>query len=125
MTTATEPRSIGSLLGNIVSDLQHILRGEVRLAKAEAAQELARVKRGAALLTVALVFGVLGLAYLLFAATQLIALRLPLWEATLIVAAATLTVAAACAMAGLAAIRKLRGAPRTVRSIKETLKWTT
>ena len=125
MTTTTEPRSFGSLFGEIVADIQHILRGEVRLAKAEAVQELAKLKTGATLLAVALVLGVLGLAYLLFASILLIALTLPLWEAALIVAAAVLAVAGGCAMAGLAAVRKIRGAPRTVQSIKETVKWTT
>jgi integral membrane sensor domain MASE1 len=123
--TTTDPRSFGSLFGEIVRDIQQILRGEVRLAKAEAVQEIAKLKTGVVLLGIALVMATLGVAYLLLASVLLIATRLPLWSAALIVGVAVLAIASTCAASGLAAIRKIRGTPRTVQSLKETVRWTT
>jgi hypothetical protein len=113
------------LFGDIVRDVQQILRGEVQLAKAEALQGLAKLRTGAVLVALAVVIGTLGLAYVLLASVLLIALNLPLWSAALIVGVATLGIAGICATTGLTAIRTIRGAPRTVQSIKETVRWTT
>jgi uncharacterized membrane protein YqjE len=118
-------RPLRSLVGDIVSDVQQILRGEVRLAKAEALQELAKLRTGAILLALSFVVLTLGLAYLLLAAVLLIATSLSLWSSALIVAVAVLAIGGALAAGGLGAIRKIRGAPRTVQSIKETVRWTT
>ena len=123
--TTLEPRPLGALFGDIVRDIQQILRGEVQLAKAEALQELAKLRTGAVLVVLAVVMGTLGLAYVLLASVLLIALNLPLWSAALIVGVATLGIAGICATTGLTAIRTIRGAPRTVQSIKETVRWTT
>jgi hypothetical protein len=123
--TATEPRSFGTLFGEIVRDIQQIFRGEMRLAKVEVVRELTKLKTGVVLLATALVTGVLGLACLLLASVLLIAMKLPMWSAALIVAVVVLLVAGICATAGLAHVRRIRGTPRTIRSIKETVRWTT
>jgi integral membrane sensor domain MASE1 len=123
--TITETRSFGSLFGEIVRDIQQILRGEVQLAKAEVLQEATKLRTGLVLLGLSLVFMTLGLGYLLFASVLLIATRLPLWSAALIVSVVVLAAAGSAAMSGLAAIRRIRGTPRTVQSIKETVRWTT
>jgi integral membrane sensor domain MASE1 len=123
--TVTEPRSFGSLFGEIVRDIQQILRGEAQLAKAEVLQEATKLRTGLVLLALSLVLVTLGLAYLLFASVLLIATRLPLWSAALIVSVVVLAAAGTAAMSGFGAIRKIRGAPRTVQSIKETVRWTT
>ena len=123
--TPIDPRPLGALFGDIVRDIQQVLRGEVRLAKAEALQELAKLRTGAVLFALALVLAVLGLAYVLLAPVLLIATNLPLWAAALIVGVTVLVIASVCAATGVAAVRKIRGTPRTVRSIKETVRWTT
>jgi len=125
VTTATEPRSFGTLLGEIVRDIQQIFRGEMRLAKVEVVRELTKLKTGVVLLVTALVTGVLGLAYLLLASVLLIAMKLPMWSAALIVAVVVLLISGICASAGLANVRRIRGTPRTIRSLKETVRWTT
>src|SRR5262245_35250452 len=119
--TATEPRSFGTLFGEIVRDIQQIFRGEVRLAKIELVREVAKLKSGLVFLAVASVAGVLGLAYLMLAAVLAIGQAVPLWGAALIVAGVVLVLAAVLAMAGLSQVRKIRGTPRTIRSIKETV----
>jgi hypothetical protein len=121
----TEPRSFAALFADIVRDIQQILRGEIRLARAEAAVELARLRSGVVLLVAAMVFAVLGLAYVLLASVLLMALTLPMWMSALIVGVVVIAIAAAAAVAGLAEVRKIRGAPRTVQSLKETVRWTT
>ena len=105
MTAVTETGSFASLFGEIVRDIQQILRGEVRLAKAEAVQELAKLKTGLVLLALASVLGTIGLGYLMLASVLLLALRLPLWSAALIVALAVLAIAGTSAMVGLAAVQ--------------------
>ena len=125
MTAVTETRSFASLFGDIARDIQQILRGEIQLAKAEAIQELAKLKTGVVCLVLASLLGTLGLAYLLLASVLLLALTIPLWSAALIVGLVALAIAGLSAMAGLAAVRKIQGAPRTVQSLKEAVRWTT
>jgi hypothetical protein len=126
--TNLDQRPLSAVLGDILRDIQQIFRGEVQLARAEALQELSKLKTGAVLLSISAVMGALGLAYLLLASIYLIATQLPLWASALIVAGAALAIAGLFASAGVSAFRRIHGTPRTVRSLKElkeTVRWTT
>ena len=122
--TALDQRPLSGLLGDIVRDIQQLVRGEVQLAKAEVWQELAKFKTGAVLLSISAVTATLGLGCLLLASIYLIATQLPLWASALIVAASALAIAGVFAMAGFSVFRRIHGTPRTVQSLKETVRWT-
>lgn len=117
-------RSIATVLGDIVGNIQHIVRAEIRLARVEVRDELKKIARGAVMMTAAAIAAVLGVSVLLLAAVYALAMVVPPWAAALIVGAATLAVAAISAGAGARQMRRVTlPPPKTVDSIQETYQW--
>lgn len=123
--SAADERSLATVLGDIVGNIQHIVRAEVRLAKTEVQDELQKIGNSATMLGVAALAGVLGSGVLLLACVYALSTVMAPWAAALVVAAATLALAAIAASVGVKRIRQVRLPPKTVRSIEETMKWTT
>lgn len=119
---ATSERSLAAVLGDLVGNIQHMVRGEIRLAKAEAAEKLAVFRRGAIWCAVAAVAAVLGLLYALLAAVAGLGLWMPLWAAALIVGISLSVLGAVCAVIGVKSL-KVPTLPRTAQSVKESLTW--
>ena len=117
-------RSIATLLSDIVGDLQQIIRAEVRLAKVEVREELAKARQGAALLMTAGIVLVLALGVALLAAVYALALVWPAWAAALVVA---LVVAAGGGLLALTGVRRLKDVnvapPKTVATVRENIQW--
>jgi len=117
-------RTIASLLKDIIGNVQQIIRAEVRLAKAEVAEELTKAGRAMALLAVGAIFGAMAVAFLLLGATYLLAYIVPMWAAAALVA-----VGAGILGGGLIAIgarqMKLVSMPpsRTITSVQENIQW--
>lgn len=111
MSAAEEPRvaATASLLSDVVSGLGRLVKGELRLARAEATEGLKAAGGGLAKLVIAGIVGLVGLNVLAGAAVAgLASFGLgPAWSA-LIVGAVLCLLALALAMAGRAALR-LRG----------------
>ena len=117
--------SVPGLLGLIVGNIQHLVRAEIRLARAELRTDLVHLKHGATLLAMAVVVVVLGLGVLLLAAVYGLATIMPPWAAALVVAAATLAVGGVCAASAMTQLRAIRVAPsKTMSTIQETIQWT-
>src|SRR6185503_16314534 len=93
-------RSIGTVLSDIVGDLQQIVRAEVRLAKTEIREEVAKAKRGAAFMVAGGVAVTLAIGLLLISAVYALATIWPPWAAALGVAAAVGAIGIALAMSG-------------------------
>jgi VIT1/CCC1 family predicted Fe2+/Mn2+ transporter len=122
MTEST--RSIGDVVSDIVADLQQIMRAEVRLARTEIREELAKMRSGATLLMTAGVVGVLGLALLLMAAVFALATIWPLWASALAVGVAVAIIGALLGSAGLHRFRAVQLPPqKTVETVKENIQW--
>lgn len=125
MTAVTEPdRSIGALLADIMGDLHVIVRGEVRLAKAELREEIAKAKRGVVLLVAGSLVLVAALGCVLLAAIYGLSTMWPPWAAALAVGGGTALLGAVLALGG----RKQMGAvelppQKTAASVKENLQW--
>ena len=119
---ASGDRSIADVLGDIVDNLQGIIRAEVRLAKAELREETTRAKRGLLLLVVAGLIGSLALAFFLLAAVYGLAMVIPAWAAALVVAASAAIIAGVTVSVGLKSFRDL-GLPKTTATIQETVQW--
>jgi hypothetical protein len=111
--------SIGELFGEVSRDLSTLIRQEVELAKAEAAQSAKRAGKGAGMFGGA---GVAGHMVLLF-------LSLALWWAlsylmgggwsAVVVAAVWGVIAAVLAARGRAEIKSVEGLPQTADSVKK------
>jgi uncharacterized membrane protein YqjE len=117
-------RSIGTVLSDIVGDLQQIVRAEVRLAKTEIREEAAKAKRGAALLVAGGVAVTLAIGLMLLAAVYALATVWPPWAAALGVAVGVAAIGIALAMSGRTAISRIALPPeKTVSTVRENLQW--
>lgn len=83
--TGGQDASVGTLIGNLLSDTNRLVRDEIRLAKAEAGQKVSQAKSGAISLAIGGALLLLGAIYLIQAAIYALALIMPGWLAALIV----------------------------------------
>lgn len=120
--SATVDRPIAQVLSDIAGNVQHIVRAEMRLAKAELKQDVALVKRGALFMIVGAVTGVLGLAFLCLAAVYALASTMPAWAAALIVAIVITIVSTLFLLTARRQISGL-GLPRTTATVQENVQW--
>ena len=117
-------RSIGTVLKDIVGNVQQIVRSEIRLASAEVRQEAGKAGQSAALVMVGGAVAVLALGCALIAAISLLATMVPLWSAALIVAAVTGVVGAGFIAAGMKRMRQITMTPtRTLAALEENVPW--
>ena len=96
------PLGLGELLGNVAIDVQDLVRGEVRLARAELDQKLDRVIIAAIWLLGGALVAFAGLVVILQGLAAALALVLPTWAASLIVGVLIVVVGALFARSGLA-----------------------
>jgi len=85
-------RSFGALVADLFRETAELLRGEVRLAKAELAEKVTQVESGAVSFVVAYVLSFLGVLFLLEAAVIALANVVPAWLAAVIVGAVVLAI---------------------------------
>jgi hypothetical protein len=93
--TPEDPRSISAVVQGIVGNLQGIVKGEMRLVNAEMIQTGHRTVHAATALLIATALGQLAAGFILFACVELLATRIALWLAALIVGAVVAIAAAA------------------------------
>ena len=93
---------LAPLLGSVASDLQQLLRGELRLARVEIDQKLHRVIMGAIFLVGGALVAFAGLVVALQGFAAALALVLPTWAALLIVGLVIVAVGGLFARSGLA-----------------------
>ena len=116
------PRSIAQVLADVVSNLQDILHAEIRLAQAEARQELRTFRSAGALMLIGVLVGLLGAFFLLFAVVAALSLVLSVWVAALIVA---LGMSVVCAIILRAGANQMRSrAAKAAARVKEKAEWT-
>ena len=117
-------RSIGTVLKDIVGNVQQIVRSEIRLASVEVREEAGKAGRSAALVMVGGAIAVLALGCALIAAISLLATIVALWSAALIVAAVAGVVGAAFIAAGMKRMRQITMTPtRTLAALEENIPW--
>jgi uncharacterized membrane protein YqjE len=121
---ATSDRSISEILQDVLRNLQSIVRSEVRLAKTEVREEITKAKPAILLLAVGAVCGAFGALFLLLAVMYALALALPLWLSSLIVAAVLSLTATITLNAGHKQMGRIHPVPdKTIASIKENAEW--
>lgn len=118
----TDERTIGQLVADASHDVQHIVRGEIALAKAEMSLKAKVMAKGAGLLGAAAFLGILGVLFLLFTIAWVIAVWLPVWAGYGIVTLVLLLVAGVLALVGKKALQGLDPAPRkAIADVQQTV----
>jgi protein-S-isoprenylcysteine O-methyltransferase Ste14 len=122
---ATQDTSIADIIRDAVRDAQDLVRDEIALAKAEAREEVRRLRAGAALVAGAAIAGVVGLVFLLTTIAWALSegLGWPVWAGFGIVTAVMLITAGALAYLGRSRLGVDRHMPLTVDTVKENMKW--
>ncbi|HEX2943957.1 MAG TPA: phage holin family protein [Rhodopila sp.] len=111
---------LGELLGSLATDIQDLVRGEVRLARAELDQKLDRVIMAAVWLLGGALVAFAGLVVILEGGAAALALVLPTWAASLIVGAIIVLIGALVARSGLAMLSLKTLTPdRTVANLQK------
>jgi hypothetical protein len=116
-------RPISSVLGDIIDNLQAIIRSEARLAKAELGEELKKSSGAAMMIGAGLVMLAFSGLFVLVAIVHALSLVMPIWAASLIVAVGEGLMAALFVALGLRKLQHLRGAPKTAETMKENVEW--
>ena len=117
----TEPSpGLRDLFGSLVTDFQDLVRGEVRLARAEFSQKFDRVVMAAIWLIGGALVAFAGVVVALEGVAAILALVMPTWAALLIVGIVIVIVGAAIARSGLAMLSLDTLTPeRTAESLRK------
>jgi uncharacterized membrane protein YqjE len=120
---AIAERSISSVLHDIIGNVQDIIRSEVRLAKTEITEELAKSRNASVLLGVGGLLLIFSALFLLLAGVYALSLVMPAWAAALIVGVGVGAIAALFCALGIKRFKLIRAAPKTAASMKENVEW--
>ncbi len=117
-------RSIASVLGDIVGNVQQIIRAEVRLAKIEVSEAIARAGRGTVIAAAGALLCMMALGFVLLAAVYALALVWPAWAAALTVGVGVGVIGGVCVSAGLSKLKQVSLAPpKTIATLQENIQW--
>jgi uncharacterized membrane protein YqjE len=115
-------RSAADLLRDIITNVQEIVRSEVRLARAEVLEETSKTLDAAKKLGIAAVAGLFGLGFILAAVALLLGQFMPGWLATLLVGGA-LAVLAAVLYSNSKDKIHIPKPEKTIENVKENVEW--
>ena len=107
-TPQPDKASIGDLVGRAIEQVQGLVRGEIALAKAEAAEKGKAYGVGGGMIAAAAFLGLYIFGILLAAAILGLANVMPAWAAALVVAAVLIVIAAILVAMGAASIKKVK-----------------
>jgi uncharacterized membrane protein YqjE len=115
-------RSMGDVLKDIITNVQEMIRSEIRLARVEMKDEMEHATAACKLIGIGAGLALLGAAFMLVTVTLLLALFMPAWVATLIVGAVL-------GISGFVMLQKGRAQfkvprpNRTIENVKENVEW--
>ena len=119
-----ESASFAELIQNIVSDVQGLVRSEIRLAKTEFKEDATATGRASSLLVGGTILAVYAIGFLLLTVVYALATAMSNWLAALIVGVVVAIVAGILMMVGYQRIKQVNFKPeQTVDSIKEDVEW--
>jgi len=120
---AAANRSFADILQDVLTNVQDIVRAEVRLAKAELGEDLKRARSGGLLLGAGAVAAIFCALFLSLACVYALSLVMPEWAAALIVAALLGVAAAVTVILGVKRFKSIEAAPKTAAAVKEDVRW--
>ena len=124
MSTPQMQRTVPELLGNIVDNIQQIIRSEFRLAKAELQEKASRTSKPATKLGAGFLLGLYGLGFLLLAAVYALSMVMAAGLAALIVGGVLALVSVALVTSSAKKLKALNPAPeRTIQTLEENVQW--
>jgi len=116
--------STGEIVQNVMRDVGEVVRGEVRLAKAEFSEKASKAGKAGGFFGAAALCGVMGFACLVLAAVAALALVMPVWGASLIVCVVLLIIAGGAYFSGKSKMKEVTPVPeKTVQTIKDDIEW--
>src|SRR5262245_24321517 len=115
-------KSAADLLKDIVTNVQEMVRSEVRLAKAELREETQKTMAAAKRLGIASVAAIFAVGFVLWSIAMLLARVLPFWIATLIIGVA-LGIIADVLFTQARREFHLPMPDKTIGNVKENLEW--
>jgi uncharacterized membrane protein YqjE len=119
-----DQQSYGALLAGLLKDVQDLLRGEVRLAKAEIRDDVKTLAGGLGMLAAAAIISLVGLTVLMIGVAVLVTEWLEDWQAFALVGLAVLALAAILGLIGKNRVSATNLAPdQTIESLKEDKQW--
>jgi hypothetical protein len=117
-------RSAGEIMQDVVRDVGEVVRGEVRLARAEMSEKARQAGKAGGFFGGAAVCGLMAVAAMVAAAIAGLALVMPLWLAALIMGVLLACIAGAMFAGGRAKMKEIQPVPeRTVQTIKDDVQW--
>lgn len=120
----TEERSVTQILQDIFTNVQEIIRSEVRLARTEIGEQTNKALRAFAVLGAGLILGMYALGFLLLSAVYALAAVLPDWLGPLLVGLIVAVIATALIVIGRNRIKTVSPVPqKTIASVKEDAQW--
>jgi uncharacterized membrane protein YqjE len=120
----TEERSVTQILQDIFTNVQEIIRSEMRLAKTEIGEETNKALRAFAVFGAGLILGMYAVGFLLLSAVYALAAVLPDWLGPLLVGLFVAVIAAALIVIGRNRIKTVSPIPqKTIASVKEDAQW--
>jgi hypothetical protein len=124
MSTPQMQRTVPELLGNIVDNIQQIIRSEFRLAKAELQEKASRASQPATTLGAGFLLGLYGLGFLLLAAVYALSMVMAAGLAALTVGGVLALVSVALVTSSAKKLKALNPAPeRTIQTLEENVQW--
>jgi uncharacterized membrane protein YqjE len=115
-------RSAADLVRDIISNVQEMVRSEVKLAKAEFREETTKTLSGAKKMAVAAGAGLFALTFVLWSVALLLARVLPDWAATLLVGVVLGAVAGVLYSKARNEIH-IPKPEKTIENVKENVEW--
>jgi uncharacterized membrane protein YqjE len=116
-------QGIGEILVSLASDIQDLVRGEIRLARAELDQKLERVLTAAIFLLGGALLAFAGLVVVLQGVAAALALVIPTWAASLIVGVLIVVIGGVFARSGLSKLSLKTLTPdRTTSSLQKDVR---
>lgn len=124
LRVTTTDRPVGSILLDIVGNIQSIVRSEVRLARTELREELSGAGSAVARTTVGALLGAYAGIFALVAVVSALALYMPMWLAALVVSLTLGIAGLTTVRSGLRLFGRVNLVPdQAVQSVKEQMAW--
>jgi uncharacterized membrane protein len=114
-------RSFTEVVADIFSNVQDILRSELRLAQSEVRDDIVRARPAAILVATAIAAAFLSAVFALLAILHALRLVMPAWAAALCIAVALALVSAIALASGLTRFRSLSRV--SGRGLEESVEW--
>jgi purine-cytosine permease-like protein len=116
-------RTIGEIFHELIDDVEGIVRSEIRLARAEAKEDLAKARRAAMFFAAGVGLAVYALGFTLLIALRWLDTVVAPWLSPLICAVGVGIPAAILLATGRRNMRELSGPDKTIKTVKENLEW--